>query len=93
MDLSICDLYISDSPKLDGILNLLETQSHDNHSVRRIKEKNKIDPDFPSVSQVKRNFITPPQRNKRNYLKYSDLSFNENETHEFTIDDIGFDLE
>ena len=25
-------------------------------------------------------------------LKYSDLSFNENETHEFTIDDIGFDL-
>ena len=43
MDLSICGfVYFKDSPKLDGILNLLETQSHDNHSVRRIKKKIKL---------------------------------------------------
>jgi hypothetical protein len=93
MDLSICGfVYFKDSPKLEGILNLLETQSHDSHSERRIKEKNRIDPNFPSVGQVRRNFITPISKGIREIiLKYSDLSFDENETYDFTIDDIGFE--
>lgn len=93
MDLSICGfLYFKNSPKLDGIFNLLETQSHDNHSERRIKEQNKIDPDFPSLSTVRTKFIGSISTGIRDIiLKHSDLSFDENETFDFTIDDIGFE--